>query len=1111
MPRRPVAAKPGRDHPALPGVPVPVRRRLLLAAFAVVAVLGIGGVGLVVQRTGTLSPNGWIRTALVAFADAWLVPSVSVGGFALESPTTVALRDLSLRHEGEEVLHCDRVAVSFADLPERGQPLTIARIELDHPVFRFLRDTEHATWKPLGFNPLLEPGAVADPESLARQHRPSEVLDLRMLRIRGGELVFDDRENPPLRIDGIDVDLDATPTVGPGGASGHQLAVSFGQPPGLEAVARGFVDLDARFVYLEEGRFTLDLSDPQATAHLSEGLRAAVARHEIRGRVELAAQGALYLSDPLRSTATFRADVEDLHMTAGALRVPIEEAHLEAVVAESLARIDRAMLRLPTGSASLTQGDVAVLDREVALAADWELDALPLHAFLAQGSPTESVATGSGRLFLSSDDWTAGLRIAELTVGEPGRPPTVALGASSIEGAALHIGDDAHVQVEAVRLDGMRVVVSRTPQGALRGLPVPTRAPAADPARPSLPSASPVRVRSVELTRGRVQLDRAGGAWVFAGVSAQVGPLGLAEPAALSLRIAPESGVLVQGAGTLGLSERRIALSSLSASGPLDSAGLRSLLPPGTREAVESLLPRGQVVAQGSADMSFAGGGTRLSLDATLSNGRGRLTGLTLPIDNGTAALRITDGAVDVERVRLSGAGGTLSIPAASLSAQGALQASWVARTLDLKRITTATGAPLGVGRLDSTGQIAGRIAGGSIEEMSVVDADLVVDDGPDGQMRWPSINVHVGPASGTRRLTARLGGLPGTRVDLKAVWPPGTTRLDVESLQGTVDLATEGRRGLPLFAQRSLADLREGMVHARVSGTIPLEDPVAAGRLTGMVELSSGRYRWGDWQVPRVEASLPVTLASGSLRTQDARVELLSGTAELSSAQWSILSHRGSGAARFEDLRLDDLEPKGPAARAIGGRLNGRGEVSLGLFADGLTVTDGGATVSIREGRLLELPTLKALAKADGKQETVGDDEVDLRMSMDDRGVRMQRLALDLGPIRYVGEGEVRWTGGIDLALQADRDRKGLADLAARLVAWRVDGTTAQPRVQALPMGVDTRTFAQKAADPYDPDALDALDDEALDELASPAERQPTSGEDDDADFNLDDFDDWQ
>ena len=1095
-----------------------MQRRALLLAVAVVAAAGVVGLGVHARRAGTFSPNAWIRSALVAFADAWLVPKVSVGGFSMDSPTTLALRDVALTAADEEIFRCSRLAVTFRDLPERGQPLTVERVELDAPVLRLIFDADRPGLLPRGLAPLVEPPAEADPSAVGGRLHPRELLDLRLLRIRGGEVHLEDGLHPPLRLDGIDLDLDATPAVSPGGATGHQLSLSLGQEPGFVVTARGFVDLDAGLVDLAEGRLALDLDEPAATAALTEGVRDAVDRLAARGTVEAELTGVVSWREPLASRATFRLDSTGLEGVAGPVRLPGLSLHVLGDVADGRVRLDRAEASVGEGNIVLSRGDVALDDASLALAADWSLEALPLHALVAPGTATESLATGSGRLFVKTGPPAVGLTVSTLTVGERGRPPTVELGPASVRGVVYAPPDDpsgaAAVVVDAIELSRVQVRLAQTPDGVVRGLPLPRRERGQERREPSGSGPVPLRLESLVVDNGALWVDRPAGAWSLTGLGGSLSGLGGDAPAQASLRLSPGEGAKAEGVGTFDLASRRLSLSRLAVTGDLASTGLRSLLPPETRTLVGELVPRGQLEATGTADLAFGSGDTQIVLDTALTEGAARLSGLTLPVSEGSARLVVGGGSVAVERLVLAAARGTLEVDEARLSAGGDLAVQWDARRLDLSRVRTASGLGLGMGRLSTGGRLLGRLAGDQLRQLSVVGASVLVDQGPAGQLRWPSINLTVEDGSSGRAVTGRLAGLPGSQVDLEATWPAGSTELVVRSLTGSLAAVGPGREGLPVFVQRSLDDLEQGTLSAKVSGVLSLEDPIAGSRLSGTVDLAEGSYRWGDWTLPGLEATLPVSLSQGTVSAEEGRLDLLAGSVALTRGRWSLLEDTGTVAARLEGLRLEGLRPAGPAASAIEGRLAGHGSASLRLTEDGLAVTGGRGKVTVREGRLVSLPTLAALTKGAEREGGPGDDAVDLDMVFGVEGVSFRALDLDLGPVRYRGGGTLRWTGGLNLSLEADRSARRLSDLAARLVSWRVGGTTARPTVQALPLGVDTRTFAQKrSAEGVDADALDALDSDALDELETASERSPPSSAStkDEVEFNLDDFDGWK
>ena len=1080
-----------------------MRRRPALLALAFALLLVAAGTIWGVVETGVASPNAWIRHALVGLADAWLVPDVRVGGFSMEGPTTIALEDVRLTQDDVEVLACDRVAVTFGELPERGAPLRIARIELSAPVLTLRRSPDSASWRPVGFDPLLEPAAVDRPAALDEALRLSEVLDLRLVRVRDGVVVFDDGVHPPVRLDGITFDLNATPEVGPNGQPGHHADLTFGQPPGLSVQAVGFIDLDHRFAAVEAASLVLDLSDPGAVEGLSPGLQAAVERYALAGRLSLSAEGTVDLADPARTALSARGEIAGFHAQGGGVRLPIDAARFEGRLADGLARIDEARIELGGGAAVLRQADLAVVDRAVALAGDWSLDALPLHALVAGGSASESVASGAGRLYVSSDDMSVGLTIDGLTVGAPGRAPSVSLDGGAVRQARLGLGA-VPLQIAAVELAGFDLTLARE-SGAWVGLPAAAAAPDPGPEAADPPSSlwpTWVHIDAVSVTDGALQLGAGASAWSVRGLGVTVTELGSAGAPPLAVTLQPGGGVSGRASGTLDWLAPAANLTRLQVSGPLESAALQALLPSSARSAVADLVPRGQLSVEGRA---WIGPSIDLDLRATLADATARLAGLQMPVQAGSAQLSVKGEALALRDISLEGARGQLDLPAVTLDPAGALAVSWAARGLDLTQIRTEGGAPLGTGRLSSVGRAVGRVSDRGLDALTVLDTQVSVDGGPRGEMRWPAVTVNVGTTDGARRLDARVTGPGGGRVDLASLWPADADTLTVQRASVVADLGGDARQMLPLSMQAALTQLRGGRLDGRATGAVSLDDPVEASTLTGVVELTGGRARWGDWEIPAVEGTLPLRLSGGEARVTDAEVVALDGTVFIDRATWDLSADDGELTWRADALQLGRLQPTGGSAVPIEGRLDARGDLVMALLDDGLGVTGGGGSVTVRGGRLVSLPALAALAQADGAAGKPGDDELDARFRLGPDAVTWTRLDLDLGPVRYAGGGWMRWTGALDLSLEARRDKRGLADLAARLVAWRLVGTTEAPRVQALPLGVDTRTFEQ--AGPAR-DALDDLDEGDLDALEAPSERSPARP---DLDIDLDDFDGFE
>ncbi len=1085
-------------------------RRALLALLLLLLFLALGYGGRKAIRAGMGTPAGWIRVALVAIADAWLVPDVDIDGITLVDASTVRLEGLRLHADGVEVLHCEGVVVAFGQLPERGKPLRIARIELDRPVLTLKRRPGMAGWRPIGFDPLLEARLLQAPDSLAPELRPSEVLDLRLLQIRDGVLVFDDGASPPLRLDGISMDLAASPAIGPEGQEGHRAAFSLGQPPGLSLKAGGWFDLDEQVLSLDEASITLDLSDAAAVARLTPGAREAAERLGLRGQLQSQLTGHLELKAFERSSLQLDALVTGLRVELGDLRLPIDAGALKARLHEGRVTLSEARLQLPGGSARLSQGEVAIEGREFALAADWALDQLPLHELIAGGSLNTSVATGSGRVFVSSQDAAVGLTVQGLAVGPPGEAPALQLARGQVSNARLGLSPHP-LKIGEVALQGL--ILDLVPShGGLRGIPSPRPDPRVSVPDPTAASA-PAWMRLLQVQRVLVEgstlrLPVGGGSFGLVGLGVELTGFGVEEQPTFSASLNPGGGTRGSASGRLDPTRLRLHLDRIGVAGPLGSAGLSGLFPPGTRELVASLLPAGDLSVEGSGAVGLNGGGLALGLDARIRGGRARLVGLNLPVDSGKARFDLAGGDLAFAGVHLEGAQGSLDLPALALDAGGRLTGAWVASGLDLKQLRSDGGTALGEGRLSSSGKLAGTVSGGDLQGLSVVDASLTVEGGPRGQMRWTAINLNLAAAPGGQRLDLRVAGPGGGQLDLSGSLPPERALLRVDSLSLRAAAAGEGAAILPLGLRSTLGALSAGALRARASGGLHLSDPVGASTLSGVVELEDGAMTWGDWRIGAVGATLPWKLSGGEIRVNEGRVDVLGSSISLPSARWSLVQDRGALEWEAADLRLDQLQPAGGSARAIGGLLQGQGTVDLGMDEDGLLVREGAGRVQVSQGRLLPLPLFSALSEKAGGDRGAGDDALELRFALSPRALQIAALDLDLGPVRYHGVGEIRYSGGLDLDFDARRDHKGVADLAARLVAWTVGGSLDAPRVQARPMGVDTRTFSQKG-DPGD--AMDDLSDERLDELATPADRAPAARKRPDLDIDLDDFDGFQ
>lgn len=1071
--------------------PTPRRRLALIAG--VVAVLVVAG-GLLLR---TASGRHWVGEVLVSLVDTWLVPEVELGGFTLEGPTTARLDDLQLiASDGRPIFEVAHLTVSLADVPSEGEPLRIGRLVLDHPTIYLRPDPTQLGFVPMGFSPLLEPDPLADPDAVAVHLRPSEVLELRHVEIIDGVLVVEDGQKKVLEVDGIELDLEADPVATPAGTPGHHAKVVFGHPPGVVVELDGHVDIDNQVAWLEQGDLSVELSDPALVAKLTPKLQALLKTHELAGSITGELTGRFDFRDPERSKAKVSLDVQGVHGAAGDWRLPIENATVQAEFAAGLAHIEQASAQMLGGTLSLSQADLAMARARVALAGDLQMQHLQLHQLLRRGSDDpnrQSVLDGTGRLFLASEDFSLGLVLENLTMGPPGASPVVSLRRGEVRDLRTQ-ATGVPIVVEGVDVDGLEVDLQLI-DGGFRGWPLPP--PASTPTERIGPHWSErFEVAEVVLSDSAVQIAPAGQApWRLPGISGTLKSLGGSEPAVLNAALdAGPAGV--RASGSLDLQALVLHFSTWSIRADAASPATHSLLPPGLRETVVSLVPSGQVQGTGSARFPLGSGAPRVDLDVALTAGAVALGGMRMPVSSGSASLSVDQGSTRVANGELDGAGGTLTVPAAVLDASNTLTVSAQAAGIRLDRITTGAGKKLGVGRLsgkaDASVQFVQKAGGTAIAGVTVNDAKVTVDGDPVGKMVWSDVDVSSERSGDQLHVSATATAGSGGTVRVAGTMPIGGDTLTLHTVDVAVDLADpSGRRSLPPAVQSALADIRAGRLTVVGDGVVSFADPLRGSTAATTVAIEGGAWHYAGYRFGGLSGSAPLALSEAVLRSSGGAITGLGGRLGVTEAYWAVLDDRGQVRWSLSGLDLKTLKAIEGSPNTLEGMVKGKGKVDLKVTAeDGLVVTAGQGSLHVRDGKLLSVPALAALSKEGDK---TGDDAMNARFRLDRRGAELRTLVIDLGPVRYQGSGTLRWTGAIDIHLEASArpgERATLAELAARLVAWDIRGTLDAPHAQALPLGIDTRTFDQKAQDPrtvVNQEAVEAVmgeDDAGLDDL---------------------------
>jgi hypothetical protein len=339
---------------------------LMVGALAALQVAGVvslfgGGRGL----------DAWAARSVADLLEYYIVPDIEFETFALSASDVTMERVALVAADGTNVLTADRLVVGLPGVPRRGRPIRIERVEIHGGVLRLIQ-TERVTAEGervrgfRGLVPFVDRGRVRAQEEAPEGKRLSEVLRIRRIALIDGSILLDTLgDDPPMRLDGITMDLDVEPEEGeePGW---YALDAHLDRSPVLD------IDTDAR---LNVDTFTLDVRALRGGAALSEEGMAALPppvqsflrEHEVSGAVRVEADGVVPLRDWRSGDFHARLSSDGATAAIGRGRLPIDRA---------LVVID-----LLEGSLSISPVEMTALGGEVRGSASLDLraDFLPLR------------------------------------------------------------------------------------------------------------------------------------------------------------------------------------------------------------------------------------------------------------------------------------------------------------------------------------------------------------------------------------------------------------------------------------------------------------------------------------------------------------------------------------------------------------------------------------------------------------------------------------------------------------------------------------------------------------------------------------------------------------
>jgi hypothetical protein len=177
----------------------------------VLLVAALGFVWLSLSGHGSSALEKWIGSQIISVIDSYLTPKVAFKRLNYEAPYTVIVDHLTFTDSKETIIAIDRLHLELAEIPSQGKPILIKEIHLENPHLSFISAGPGLGL--VGWSHFVREQAVKEPQSVPKETRLSDVLAIRKLSIKIGEVVYDPRgPAKPMTIPGINLSLDTPPS-----------------------------------------------------------------------------------------------------------------------------------------------------------------------------------------------------------------------------------------------------------------------------------------------------------------------------------------------------------------------------------------------------------------------------------------------------------------------------------------------------------------------------------------------------------------------------------------------------------------------------------------------------------------------------------------------------------------------------------------------------------------------------------------------------------------------------------------------------------------------------------------------------------------------------------
>ena len=349
-------------------------------------------------------------------------------------------------------------------------------------------------------------------------------------------------------------------------------------------------------------------------------------------------------------------------------------------------------------------------------------------------------------------------------------------------------------------------------------------------------------------------------------------------------------------------------------------------------------------------------------------------------------------------------------------------------------------------------GTVVIRPANGRVMEIDAIDLDFGTD--PEG----------VRP--GAYPLQGQVKRPPFVTLDLDGILDFDELHLEMDSGRLQLDVDPAQYRLLPPSLQGVLEELGlRGDLDVSFNGFVPFDD-VRAGRCSASVALEGGEVLIDDYgfSVPKLQAELEQR--DRYLLVNRLVLTAFNGSMDMTGQIAMDAPHLSQVVMGVDDCRFEEIvkAPEGEAPYITGAT---KAEVDATIeLANPTTTLYGGASLEIRNGNLIQIPVVGAVARAMNMLDTSGEPREHGRaeLTFDGNIVRWRDIVVVGDAAAGRGEGEMGLDGRVNFRFNAgpiERLQEGagpLLQLTSQLtdsfVKYHVTGTFDEPVVDVRPFG---------------------------------------------------------